>query len=182
MVRIPKLNKTSVIAAIKKFNGNVRAASESLNVYHPTFYKFIADNPEIEDILIEARKGFVIQRQDAAEFVLDYMINQKSTLPRLAYDTAKYILETHGKKRGYSKSKEEGEATPSRDIIIELENKIMDLEAQVKEQKKINMKRCPHCSSQDSETKDVMHEEDSLSETYYEREAEPEFPGSDSPF
>ncbi len=135
-----RIKKCQLLQAFTLYDGNIMQCAEHFGVEPKTIYRYIARDEELDDALIESRKSQVIKRLDAAEYVLEYMLSQKKNFPRIALDTSKYVLEAHGKKRGYVKSKDE-EPLPSRDALLDLENENMQLRAQLEAQKKINKKR-----------------------------------------
>ena len=104
--------------------------------------------PDLEDRLYEIRKAKYVERCDVSEAKLDELLVSKDS-PNVSYNVAKYYLETHGKKRGYSKSAES--VQPPNDEIINLRIENAKLQAE-NERMKLNGSESKtgekHCGSE----------------------------------
>ena len=101
-----ELNPSHVSHALIESDGVITAAANKLKVRRDSLSKYISDKPELSQLLKELRYTYEEKRKDLAENIYDKYINQWEKYPRLAFQSACYILDSHGEDRGYGKQKE----------------------------------------------------------------------------
>lgn len=96
--RKPRVTVTDeqVAAALKAQRGNIVRTAEALDVDRSTVMRHIQDNPELQQVLIDAREALV----DSAESALSKLIGEGNVAAII------FALKTQGKRRGWVERQE----------------------------------------------------------------------------
>jgi hypothetical protein len=97
----PKL--TDIIDIISKFEGNLAQVSKHYGVCRETVYSYIGRTRELKEKIEEIRATKNETDLDSAENVMRYFLSaeQVKDNPKIAQDTAKYVLDKKGHTRGW---------------------------------------------------------------------------------
>lgn len=95
---IPKI---VIVECIKKKKGIVTQICKSLDIAFDTFYKHIASDPDMKEVLDTARNDYDTTLCDMAETALMRALNQSEDLSA-SLSSAKFVLNNKGKNRGYN--------------------------------------------------------------------------------
>jgi len=110
---------------IIKHRGRISWMADEMGVARNCLYDYI-DIHDLHGLMKKARFYRKEERNDTAEKVLEALIDLVETDPSLAFKSATYILEAHGKDRGYGKA--------SNELPTELADKQLDdVKAQAKD-------------------------------------------------
>ncbi len=86
---------------IRKFEGNIASVAKYYNVTRETIYQYINRHKELKQTIEEVRTLTDESMLDNAENVLKYCMSLAKTSPKIAQDTAKYVFDKKGHKRGW---------------------------------------------------------------------------------
>lgn len=112
-------NKEDVKDVIAKKYGNMRAVAKEFKVSPNTLNNYKLKNPDLIDFLEEVREEKIEYFLDSSEEIAAYLIANYKTMPKLAWEAAKFMLTTQGWRRKYGKVQENSKSGP---IIIETTN------------------------------------------------------------
>jgi hypothetical protein len=112
MPRGQPFNKSTsdVTDALKECFGNVTYAAKKLGVHRDTIHDFIAENPEMYQILEQIRRKNDFDFLDMAEYVLKRNLENIDTHPKTALEAARLVFDRKGKSRGWQSVNEENKA------------------------------------------------------------------------
>ena len=91
-----------IISTLKKNNGVISKAARELGLHRDTLTAFFNSSEELKEILKKARLDYVTSRLDICEEVMDTLMTRIDDDPNHAFKSAMYILNNHGKDRGYA--------------------------------------------------------------------------------
>lgn len=111
--------KMEILEGFSLTDGNVMQTAELLGVAPQTIYNHLGADLDLQEKLYAIRKGKYIRRLDLSESVIDRIHQMVEEKTGYALQAAKYYLDTHGKKRGYSPVKEETTTDSPNDSKIE---------------------------------------------------------------
>lgn len=97
-----QVTKTEILSALKKNQGIMTYTARELGISYNTLKKYTDMDPELRDALKQQRQEYIEGRKDKAEKVLDYLIGNLKNNPKLAFNSAVYVLNNQGKDRGYA--------------------------------------------------------------------------------
>jgi hypothetical protein len=103
-VRKKEIKKEIIIEAIQAKNGNVTAVANHFSITRERVYHYLRKYPEISQALDEVRNLNEEHDLDVAEFVVRNTLLMKDN-PRLRFESAKYILDNKGKRRGWGNTR-----------------------------------------------------------------------------
>lgn len=101
---VPKLalvTPVDMISTLERYEGHVETVADYYGVTSRAIYKYFARHPEVWPELHEIRSNQSEVDLDTAEKVLRFCMESLTDNPKLAQDTAKYILDSKGSSRGY---------------------------------------------------------------------------------
>ena len=81
--------------------GNVLHTAELLGLGKTTIYEWLKEDESLEDFMLQCRHTIKLQYIDYAEMGLVELMKMVRDKPAIAFQSIKYFLETHAKKRGY---------------------------------------------------------------------------------
>lgn len=95
-----------ISALIIKHRGRISRVADEMGVDRHCLYDYV-DIHNLHDIVKKARYYKKEERNDDGETFLEYLMDQYLENPAIAFKTATYFLDTHGKDRGYGKTSNE---------------------------------------------------------------------------
>lgn len=102
-----------IVDIISKYDGNINKVCKHYGIARSTIYNYINRTKDAKTKLQEVRDSKGELDIDAAESVIRYCMGQLKENPKLAQDTAKYVLDRRGHKRGWG----DGGQTSSQDKV-----------------------------------------------------------------
>lgn len=105
--------------AIYDCEGNITKVAKIFGVSNSSIHFFIALHKSLQDALTHARNHRSETDIDNAETVLRYCVSLAEVNPKLAQDTAKFILDRRGARRGWS---DNGAAESQNKVKAHLQN------------------------------------------------------------
>ncbi len=94
-------NRQKIVESIKKHKGVVTHMCKELHAQHGTLIKYINNDPELKQMLLEARHAYAEELCDYSEEGILYTVKQREDLSS-CISAAKFVLNNIGRKRGYS--------------------------------------------------------------------------------
>lgn len=108
-----------IFEIIHECQGNAKHVYQKIGYSSNGWYLFMEEHPEVREELEKAREYKREDRNDAAETALDIMLRRLEEDPERAFKSAKYILDNHGKDRGWNKDKDEGDGDQEIRVIVQ---------------------------------------------------------------
>ena len=102
--RVPRLAHVTpekMIDVLKRHDGSIEVVAQYFGVTAHAIYAYLNRNEGMRDALNEIRSTQSEVDLDTAEKVLRFCMESLTDNPKLAQDTAKYILDNKGSSRGY---------------------------------------------------------------------------------
>lgn len=100
-----EINSSNASNALIECDGIISAAAKKLGVRRDSLSTFISKNPEMQEVLKKCREEFEEKRLDACEDMYQKFLNRWEKYPRLAFQSACYVLDNAGERRGFGKNK-----------------------------------------------------------------------------
>lgn len=109
-----KVEKTAIIASIKKNMGVLTRCAKEFNVNPETFRNKVNSDPELVELLQSERNSFETTMLDMAEGNLMYAMGLQKSDINAALKSTFYVLNNKGRERGYQRIKgdEDGSENP----------------------------------------------------------------------
>lgn len=81
--------------------GNIAAVARELDITRETIYEYLKRTPDVQSHLDNIRNYNEFDDLDSSEFVIRYCQSLYKENPRIALDSAKYVLDKKGHKRNW---------------------------------------------------------------------------------
>jgi hypothetical protein len=98
-----KVTDAEVSDALWECGGRITDAAKKLNINPDTIYDRKSKNPELEEVLIKARRQTKSLLDDACIKGIHYRLSRMKEEPRVSLDTIKYWLDNNGEEWGFNK-------------------------------------------------------------------------------
>lgn len=106
-------NKSVMLATAIKYNGNVVAIADAMNVGRTTIYEYFKRNPEGKEIIDLVRGLNDEVLLDAAEHVFRYNVLNYKSSPGLAQRAAEKVIDKKGYMRGWKTQDDSIQKSPN---------------------------------------------------------------------
>lgn len=103
-----KPDKADIADTFSKLNGNITSIAKKYEVTRETIYEYLRKNPDIKIHLGKVREQNEQEDLDNAEKVMRYCMSLLKTSPKIALESAKYVLDKKGHLRNWGDA---GQAT-----------------------------------------------------------------------
>ena len=117
--KLENVTTLDIIDKLEVYGGCIAAVSDYYGTSREAIYQYINKRPEIKPLLVEIRSNKSEVDLDTAENVLRKCMEMIVENPKLAQDTAKYIIDKKGHSRGYS---DRGQSKSQEETISQLED------------------------------------------------------------
>ena len=109
----------SIKSSLKRHKGVVTRVCKEVGIVSSTYYKIMAENPDIKVVQDTARQDYEVHQLDEAESTLMYAIGKREEDLTNALKSTFFILNNKGAERGYSPKNNPNRVEVSSDAIAE---------------------------------------------------------------